>query len=219
MKIKDIIIKATKRLFSSCHRPQFEAQLLLCFYLKEDRIYLELNSDKELDNLEGFWELIDRRADDEPYEYIVGEVSFYDIELYINSGVLIPRPETEILIDKISQTIIDNSINSIVEIGVGSGAISIVLARKFSHLKIYATDLYDAPLKLAQKNIDKFNLASQITLVKSNLMDNIVDDIDMVISNPPYIADDFILEKNVIDYEPSSALFGGRVERKGDAAA
>ncbi|SHO80365.1 Protein-N(5)-glutamine methyltransferase PrmC, methylates polypeptide chain release factors RF1 and RF2 [hydrothermal vent metagenome] len=211
MQIKDIIKIATKKLSNSCQRPQYEAQLLLCFYLKKDRIYLELNSDKELDNLDGFWELISRREDNEPYEYIVGEVSFYDITLYINSGVLIPRPETEILIDKISQTIVKESINSIVEIGVGSGAISIVLARKFPHLKIYATDLYDAPLRLAQKNIDKFNLSSQITLIKSNLIDNLKDSVDMVVSNPPYIANDFKLEKNVVDYEPSSALFGGRV--------
>ncbi len=211
MKIKDIIKIATQRLSSSCQRPQFEAQLLLCFYLKKDRIYLELNSDKNLENLEEFWNLIERREDNEPYEYIIGEVSFYDITLYINSGVLIPRPETEILIDEISQIIVEKNINSLVEIGVGSGAISIVLARRFPHLEIYATDLYDKPLALAKKNIDKFNLSSQITLIKSNLMDNITQNIDMVVSNPPYIANDFKLEKNVVDYEPSTALFGGRV--------
>lgn len=210
MTIQKALNKAATLLQESCPRPQYEAQLLLAHYLQKDRIYLTLNDQEEIKALDGFWALIERRADHEPYEYIVGKVSFYDIELFINEGVLIPRPETEILIDKVSEIIEHNDIQNIVEIGVGSGAISIVLARKFPHLNIIATDLYEAPLKLAQKNIDHFGL-SNITLIQSNLMDGVDTPIDLVVSNPPYIADDFELEKNVEAYEPHTALFGGRV--------
>jgi len=210
MKIKEILTQAAQELQSSCPRPQFEAELLLAYFLQQERIYLTLHDTQEIDNLEAFWQLIKRRANHEPYEYIVGKVSFYDIELFINAGVLIPRPETEILIDKVSEIIERENIQSVVEIGVGSGAISIILARKFPHLRITATDLYEAPLKLAQKNIDHFGL-SNIELIQSNLMDAVEGDIDLVVSNPPYIADDFKLEKNVAAYEPHTALFGGVV--------
>jgi len=112
--------------------------------------------------------LVNRRAAHEPYEYIVGSASFYDIHLTVEPGVLIPRPETEILIDLTAEIIEKNKIKSIAEIGVGTGAISIILARKFD------------------------------------------EDIELLVSNPPYIAEDFLLKSNVIDYEPKEALFGGR---------
>lgn len=167
--------------------------------------------DKEVQNFEGFESLVLRRAAHEPYEYIVNKASFYDIELYVEHGVLIPRPETELLIDHVSRIIEEKGINRIVEIGVGSGAISIVLARKFPHLKIIATDICDIPLKVATRNIEQFGLQGQITLLKSNLMDEIKEDVQLVVSNPPYIAEDFVLEPNVADYEPKEALFGGKV--------
>jgi release factor glutamine methyltransferase len=97
------------------------------------------------------------------------------------------------------------------EIGVGTGAISIVLARKFPELKIIATDICKAPLRVAKKNIETFGLCEQITLKESNLIDEVDEDIELLVSNPPYIAEDFLLKSNVIDYEPKEALFGGRV--------
>jgi release factor glutamine methyltransferase len=86
-----------------------------------------------------------------------------------------------------------------------------VLARKFPQLHIIATDICDTPLKVAGKNIETFGLGKQIELRKSNLLDEVVENVELVVSNPPYIAEDFLLESNVIDYEPKEALFGGRV--------
>ncbi|TET89813.1 MAG: HemK family protein methyltransferase, partial [Sulfurovum sp.] len=103
------------------------------------------------------------------------------------------------------------NITRIAEIGVGSGAISVVLARKFPELQIIATDICDTPLKVAAKNIKTFGLESQITLIKGNLMDEVKEEVELVVSNPPYIAEDFILKSNVVDYEPKEALFGGCV--------
>ena len=211
MTIKQALTWATQQLQEVYERPQYEAELLLAYHLKQERIYLVVHDRDEVDNIEKYQSLIARRAKHEPYEYIVGEASFYDIHLHVEEGVLIPRPETEILIDLVSKIIEKEHLGHIAEIGVGSGAISVVLARKFPHLKIVATDICQTPLKVAQKNIDKYEVTSQVTLRHSNLIDEVTEPIELLVSNPPYIAEDFLLESNVVDYEPKEALFGGRV--------
>ena len=211
MTIQQTLNRAKEILKGTCERPFFEAQLLLAFHLDKERIYLMTHEDEEVLNLEAFELLIQRRAKHEPYEYIVGEASFYDIYLKVEKGVLIPRPETEILIDLVAEIIQEQKLSHIAEIGVGTGAISIVLARKFPKLSIIATDICTKPLEVAQENIKHFGLEKQICLKKSNLIDEVYENIQMVVSNPPYIAQDFILQSNVVDYEPKEALFGGRV--------
>ncbi len=209
--IKESLAWAKEQLIEVCERPQFEAELLLAYHLNQDRMYLITHDSDLIDNIENFQGLIQRRAANEPYEYIVGSASFYDIHLEVEEGVLIPRPETEILIDLVSEIIEKENITRIAEIGVGSGAISVVLARKFPELRLIATDICDTPLKVAGKNIDTFGLHEQIEIRKSNLIDDVPEALELVVSNPPYIAEDFILKSNVVDYEPKEALFGGRV--------
>jgi len=211
MTIKETLLWARRELKESCERPQYEAELLLAYHLKKDRMYLITHDADVVENIDLFKETVARRKANEPYEYIVGSASFYDIHLAVEEGVLIPRPETEILIDLTAKIIEEKSIRHIAEIGVGTGAISIVLARKFLELKIVATDICEAPLRVAQKNIDTFGLNDQITLRQSNLIDEVDEPIELLVSNPPYIAEDFILNSNVVDYEPKEALFGGRV--------
>ncbi len=210
MTIKESLSWGSEQLSQACERPQYEAELLLAYVLNEDRTYL-ITHDNEPIDIKKYEILIQRRKKNEPYEYIVGEASFYDIHLAVEEGVLIPRPETEILIDLVADIIKKENITSIAEIGVGSGAISVVLARKFPQLRVIATDICDKPLKVAQLNINKYELEKQIELRKSNLIDMVSEPIQLVVSNPPYIAEDFILESNVVDYEPKEALFGGRV--------
>ena len=211
MTIKKAIYWAIARLKESCQRPRFEAELLLSYHLKKDRTYLHAFDNKEIPNIDKFKKLIERRANHEPYEYIVGGASFYDIELQIEQGVLIPRPETEILIDLVAEIIKKENITSIAEIGVGSGAISIILARKFPNLTIIATDISATPIEVATQNIKKFKLENRVKVIKSNLLDEVKTDIELVVSNPPYIANDFKLEPNVGKYEPKEALFGGAI--------
>ena len=211
MTIKEGLSWAREELKEACERPAFEAELLLAYHLGQDRTYLLIHDMDSVANVADFKQLIQRRAAHEPYEYIVGSASFYDIHLEVEEGVLIPRPETEILIDLVADIIEKENITRISEIGVGSGAISIVLARKFPQLHIIATDICDTPLKVAGKNIETFGLNKQIELRKSNLIDEVQEELELVVSNPPYIAEDFLLESNVIDYEPKEALFGGRV--------
>ncbi|MCH9740378.1 MAG: peptide chain release factor N(5)-glutamine methyltransferase [Epsilonproteobacteria bacterium] len=211
MTIKECLNWAEKKLQQSCERPRFEAELLLAYHLKKDRTWLHAFSDDKMKESEAFEKLVERRANHEPYEYIVGAASFYDIELAVENGVLIPRPETEILIDLVAEIIEKKSITSIAEIGVGSGAISVVLARKFPNLQIVATDICDTPIKVANRNIQTFGLEDSVKVIKSNLLDEVSEPIELVVSNPPYIANDFELEPNVGEYEPKEALFGGIV--------
>ena len=213
MTIAEALNWAVPHLQESCERPQFEAELLLAHHLGKDRPYLYTHENEIVPDIDTFHTLVKRREAHEPYEYIAGHVSFYDIELEIVPGVLIPRPETELLIDRAAEIIERHTITKLVEIGVGSGAISIVLARKFPELHIVATDISDEALSLAAKNIESFGLADRITLLNSNLMDKVKTNTEMVVSNPPYIADGFVLEENVGQYEPHTALFGGK---KGD---
>ena len=211
MTIKEALFQARKELLKACERPQFEAELLLAYHLQKDRAWLMIHEQDEMKNLEDFEAIVARRAAHEPYEYIVGEASFYDIHLHVEPGVLIPRPETELLIDYVAKIIEREQITQIAEIGVGSGAISVVLARKFPQLKIVATDICETPLRVAEENVECFGLHGQIALRRSNLIDEVHEPVDLVVSNPPYIAEDFLLESNVVDYEPKEALFGGRV--------
>lgn len=211
MQIKEALSWARGQLQEACERPAFEAELLLAYHLKRDRFYLITHDNESIADVEEFQKLIKRRAVNEPYEYIVGEASFYDIHLAVEEGVLIPRPETEILIDLVSEIIDEENITQIAEIGVGSGAISVVLARKFPKLNIIATDICDTPIQVAGKNIETFGLGEQIELRKSNLIDEVSESLELIVSNPPYIAEDFLLGSNVVDYEPKEALFGGNV--------
>jgi release factor glutamine methyltransferase len=220
MKIDETLKWASEKLKQSCERPRFEAELLLAYHLKKDRTYLHAFDTSEVRDVETYKALVERRAKHEPYEYIVGEASFYDIELNVEAGVLIPRPETEILIDLVAEIIEKENIINIAEVGVGSGAISIVLARKFPNLKVIATDICDTPIKVARENSEKYNVANRVNIIKSNILDEVsvtnnsvteLAEVELVVSNPPYIAEDFILKSNVVDYEPKEALFGGRV--------
>jgi len=211
MTIKSSLNWAEQQLQQTCERPRFEAELLLAYHLNKERTYLHAFDDVEVQDIEIFKALVERRGNHEPYEYIVGSASFYDIELEVVAGVLIPRPETEILIDLVAEIIERENITSVAEIGVGSGAISVVLARKFSDLNIVATDICDTPIKVAMHNIKTFGLEERVKVIKSNLLDEVRDSVELVVSNPPYIAHDFALEKNVGEYEPVEALFGGMV--------
>jgi len=213
MTIKQALNQAKEQLNGIVPRAMFEAQLLMAHHLGVDRMYLIINDNQELQDSDGFFDLVSQRCSYKPIEYITKKVSFYDIELFVDEGVLIPRPETELLIDRCANIIQKHNITKIAEIGVGSGAISVVLARLFPHLQITATDISPQALSIAQQNIDSFNLTEQIKLHHTSLLDGCDDSFELIVSNPPYIANDIILEPNVQRYEPHTALFGGE---KGD---
>ena len=199
--IKEAIKKASLHL-TNLENPQKEARLLLCHFLQKDSIYLTLHEDELVD--EKFFALVEKRKQEIPLEYITKEVSFYDDVFFIDFDCLIPRPETEILIDEVLKLNLPKN-PLIAEIGVGSGIISIILQKKLD-AKVIASDINQNSLKVAKKNIELHK--ADIKLVHTSYLDGIDAKFDIIVSNPPYIKNSFKIDKN-LTYEPKVALFGG----------
>lgn len=209
--VKDILKEITKRLNPLIPRASREAQLLLMAHLGCDELWLITNQNAEVDNSEELFKWVERRSKNEPFEYITNSVSFYSEEFYIASGALIPRPETELLIDEVVKNIQNSHAEmTFVEVGVGSGIISIILAKHFPNAKIIAVDISTDALEIAKINIAKFSLQNRIELRHGSLLEPVSEHIDYLVSNPPYIAHDAKLESNLA-YEPQNALFGGEI--------
>lgn len=208
MTIRDAISLGRERLSNAgIERPLLEAELLMSHYIKMDRVSLILYDNRELDSIEGYISLIYRRCESEPIEYITNRAGFYGRDFIVYEGVLIPRPETEILVDKVAEIIKNHNISSIVEVGVGSGVVSTTLALIFPHLQIIATDISDSAIKNAKANIEKFGVEDRVVLKRCSMVDCIDDKIELIVSNPPYISPDVTLDRCVQDYEPHTALF------------
>ena len=208
--VKDILKEITTTLNPHIPRASREAQLLLMSHLDVDELWLMTHKDSEVKESEKLYGMVKRRAENEPLEYITNSVSFYSEEFYIAEGALIPRPETEILIDEVLKRVADkNSEMTFVEVGVGSGIISIMLAKHLRHAKFIAVDISEKALEIAKINIKKFSLEDRIELRLGSLLDEVGEKIDYLVSNPPYIEDGVELESN-LDYEPQNALFGGK---------
>ena len=207
--VKELLKEITNILNPYIPRASREAQLLLMAHLACDELWLITNQNTLLENLEQLFVWVDRRAKNEPFEYITNKVSFYSQEFYIAAGALIPRPETEILIDEVLKRVPDkNAALTFAEVGVGSGIISIMLALHLPNAKFIAVDISQAALAIAKINIAKFKLQGQIELRLGSLLEPVDEPIDYLVSNPPYIAKDVSLESN-LSYEPQNALFGG----------
>jgi len=215
MTIKDTIRKYTNDLKLVTHIPAKEVEMLMMYLLEKNTIWLHLNYNKEFEQEKELEKLVKKRATNYPMEYLTNKASFYGEVFIVQEGVLIPRPETELLIDNALEVIknINNKKETInvLEIGTGSGIISVMLALLIENIKIIAVDINEKALKLALKNAQKHGVEGKIEFRLSNLYEKVTEtNIDLTISNPPYIANDYKLPQNV-NFEPSNALFGGRV--------
>jgi release factor glutamine methyltransferase len=212
MTIKDTIRKYSQELKFVTHIPAKEVEILIGYLLEKNTIWLHMNNHIEFTKENELKKLVNKRSTDYPLEYIIKKASFYGETFLIKEGVLIPRPETEILIDKALEIFKDkNRPLKAIEIGTGSGIISVMLSLLIKDIKIIAVDINEKALELAHKNAIKHGVEDKIEFRLSNLYEDVSEnDIDFTISNPPYIADDYKLPKNV-KYEPSNALFGGVV--------
>ena len=209
--VKDLLKEISATLDPFIPRASREAQLLLMTHLGCDELWLITNQNTEIEDLDQLFKWVQRRSKNEPFEYITNSVSFYSQEFYIDEGALIPRPETEILIDKVLQSIADKDAKmTIAEVGIGSGIISIMLAKHLPNAKFIAVDISPVAIEVASKNIKKFSLENRIELRLGSLLEPVDEHIDYLVSNPPYIADDVDLESN-LSYEPQNALFGGSI--------
>lgn len=210
MTIKLCIKKYSKFLKEVTHIPSKEVEILIMYLLDKNVIWLHLNSNNEFTKIKDLEKLVNKRATHYPLEYLTKQVSFYGENFIINENILIPRPETEILVEKAYELLKEIKNPSIIEIGTGSGIISIMLAKLIKNLKVLAIDINEDALTLAVKNAKKHKVENQIIFKKGDLLKNTGDSFDMCISNPPYIKNDYVLPHNV-RFEPSNALFGGNI--------
>ncbi len=208
--IKEALSIASSHIGDIAENPLNEAYILLSYLLEKDRVYLFLHEDEELENFKEYKKLFLRREKGEPIEYITKIVSFYSEEFFIDKGALIPRPETEILIDKVLEIVkkLDKEFLTIAEIGIGSGAISVMLAKLLDNVQIFATDISSSAIEIAKENIKRFRVGDKIEVRKCSYLDKVNEDIDIIVSNPPYVADNFKVKKP-LEYEPREAIFGG----------
>ncbi|MCX6052082.1 MAG: peptide chain release factor N(5)-glutamine methyltransferase [Campylobacterales bacterium] len=209
--VKDVLKEITAQLNPIIPRASREAYLLLMAHLECDELWIITNQNTQVRDAQKLYAWAERRAKNEPLEYITNRVSFYSEEFYIAKGALIPRPETELFIDEVIKNIPHAKEKmTFVEVGVGSGIISIMLAKHFPHAKFIAVDISENALTIAKINIAKFGLQDRIELRLGSLLEPVSEHVDYLISNPPYIANDAELESN-LSYEPQNALFGGVV--------
>ena len=194
---------------------QLESRILLSYALNitQESLLIKYNEEISKDEESKFFAYIQRRKAFEPIAYILGKKEFYGMDFFVNNHVLIPRPDTEILIDEIASEYKKNFLNkeiTILDLGTGSGAIAVSLAAVIPLARITATDISDAALKIATKNAVSNNVANQIEFIQSDWYSNLnPNKFDFIVSNPPYIASDdkSYMSQETILYEPQDALF------------
>lgn len=210
-RLKELHEEIAARLRGVVESPRREAELLLMAYLDKDQLYFITHQDEPIDDTDPkLCEWIEKRSRNVPLEYLSNRVSFYSREFYVDEGALIPRPETECLIDEVLKRVDSNSEIMIVEVGAGSGIISILLALHLPRARFIAVDISPAALAVARRNVVAFGLEGRIELREGDLLTPVSEKIDLLVSNPPYIAYDAVLESN-LSYEPQNALFGGAI--------
>lgn len=184
----------------------FVARELLKFYLNLNMTEILLKMDESLENPHKYFVLLKKFEDGTALEYITNKVSFLDDEFFIKKGVLIPRFETEILVKKVFEIAKNFKNPKICEIGFGSGIISLSLKKLLPNSKITATDISQTALEVARINAKNLNL--EVDFINTSYLDGIDENFDIIVSNPPYIKNDYALDKWVQN-EPKEALFGG----------
>jgi len=196
--------------------PRVNAELLLADILKCKRLDLYLLFDRPLTELElnQYREYLKRRGNFEPLQYILGKVEFFGLEILVNNSVLIPRPETELLVEKIINDYKGNLNLTILDIGCGSGNISIALAVNLESARIFTTDVKISSLEIAKENARRHSVANKVNFINHDILKQGLDEFekfDIIVSNPPYVSKEnySTLQKEVKDFEPITAVTDG----------
>lgn len=202
--------------------PRLTSEVLLSHQLNISRIAIYLNLDQPLNDSEisGYRELVRRRLLREPVQYITGLQEFWSLEFKVDPKVLIPRPESEILIEEaiaLFETTSDHEdqTHKILDMGTGCGALAIALAKEIRNSQIWATDLSQGAVNIARQNAEKHGVLDKIEFSQGNLWQPLMDEgatFNLIVSNPPYVkAEEYNhLPPEVRDHEPRIALDGGK---------
>lgn len=212
MNILQALQQARQRLANTSPSAVLDAEVLLSFVLKCNSAHLVAWPDKELtvEQTTHFLHLLQQRQQGMPVAYITGSREFWSLDFSVDNSTLIPRPETETLIDFILSTFTNSKKLKLLDMGTGSGAIAITIAREKPEWEIFASDISKQALQLAAQNSKKHQTSVQ--LIHSDWFDNIPGkDFDIIVSNPPYIeADDPHLQQGDVRFEPATALVAGK---------
>ena len=216
MTIKEILIQYSKELENISDTPRLDVEMLLKKALGDvDSMYIRMYLDKQLteDQEKYFLEMIKERLNERPIAYIIGNREFMGLDFFVQEGVLIPRPDTETLVEEIINICNNRTGLNILDIGTGSGAITISLAKYLDKSHVISADISDIALEIASKNAISNNVDERIDFIKSDVFSNVPNEekFDLIVSNPPYIrkADIDGLDRQVKDFEPYNALEGG----------
>lgn len=193
-----------------------DTQLLLGKVLGKDKLYLITNKEVDVNKIEEieFMNLINERKEKKPIKYIVKNAEFMGLDFYVEDGVLIPRGDTEVLVEEVLNNISQDKEIRVCDLCCGSGAIGISIAALRENVKVDLIDYYEIPEKITKKNINTHNLKERAIFIKSDLLSEVIKKekkYDILVSNPPYIEDSVIetLMDDVKNYEPHTALAGG----------
>ena len=188
-----------------------ECMILLRHALGISRIqlYTEFNDELAPSQEETFWNLIKRRLCGEPTAYITGHREFYGLDFYVNHNVLIPRPESELLVENAIKLAQNYPVSIIAEIGTGCGAIAISLAKSLPQAKIYATDISASALDVARFNCQKHGVVNSICLLQGDMLEPLPEPVDLIVANLPYVKQSDLRQVNPANFEPPLALNGG----------
>ncbi len=216
MTLEEWLRKGESQLRGGPHgeRARRDAEVLMLHLIKRDRAYL-IAHPKDMLSAEGavrYYALIERRAAGEPIQYITGETEFYGLPFRVDRNVLIPRPETEHLVEKVLALAEKFDQPRIVDVGTGSGAIAVALAHKLPAARITAVDISAAALTIARGNAKQNGVAGRVRFLESDLLAGVAGErFEIVVSNPPYVAesDRSSLAVEVREHEPAVALFAG----------
>jgi len=211
------VLQATTAFFKkrNIENPRLNAEHLLAHVLGRKRIELYLEFERELTEteLEGLRDLVRRRSGGEPLQHLLGTVEFFGLTFLCDKRAMVPRPETEELVELLKSEIQSASggpKSEIVDVGTGSGVIALSLAAEFPEARILAVDVSDDALALAQENAARLNLSDRVQFLKSRLLENVEGIFDLIVANLPYIStgDRGTLSREVL-HDPEVALFAG----------
>ena len=211
MTLKQALARAREILATSIEEASIESELLLRHVLQMSRVQLYLDLDCQLspEEEDAFWQLVERRKRGEPTAYIIGHREFYGLGFYVDNRVLIPRPESELLVEQALSRTKEQAVSTIADIGTGCGAIAIALALNLPQAKIYATDISAKALEVALINCQRHGVADRVCLLQGDMLSPLPEAVDIIVANLPYVEKSELPRVSTAGYEPVLALAGG----------
>ena len=214
MNIENILIEGTNTLKQSgVSNPQLDCQILLSNSINKDKKYIILNPKQILNDgqLSDFKSLIEKRKKGEPIAYLINKKEFWNNEFFVNKDVLIPRPDTELIVEEVLKIYSKNTHLQVLDIGTGSGCILLSILKERKYFYGTGIDISKKSINVSKFNAKKLNLVNRIKFFHSSVDNFNAGKYDLIVSNPPYIELVSLkyLEKDIVNFEPKLALSGG----------